>query len=101
MRVLQAKTRRPLDLLAVGAGGRVAAASAAFGVRGDVDVWDFAAGRDTTLEVAQQGITSLAYSADGARLFVGWHNGVAVFDEKLASTACLELPSLLLEFALA
>lgn len=85
MRVLQANERRPLDLLAVGAGGRVAAASSAFGVRGDVDVWDAATGRLVTtlgLGVPDASRTcSLAFDADGVRLFVGRSQSIAVFDE--------------------
>ncbi len=44
MRIIQSETPRPLNLLAVGPSGLVAAASNRFGVAGGVDVWDAASG---------------------------------------------------------
>jgi WD40 repeat protein len=81
MHILQAKAKRPLDVLAVGAGGHVAAASSAFGVRGDVDVWAVASGR---LVHAHQGgereVSSLAFHPDGRHLLVGEQDAVRVVD---------------------
>ncbi len=44
MRIIQSDNPRPLNLLAVGPGGLVAAASSTFGAPGDIEVWDATAG---------------------------------------------------------
>jgi WD40 repeat protein len=78
MRILQAKAKRPLDLLAMGAGGSVAAASSAFGATGNVDVWDAATGK---LRHTQRGgghMLSLAFHPDGNQLFFTWTGGGVV-----------------------
>jgi WD40 repeat protein len=61
MRVLHAKTPRPLDLLAIGSQGHVAAACSALFVAGDVDVWDLTSGKQ---------VRSLAFVPDGQHLMV-------------------------------
>jgi WD40 repeat protein len=69
MRILQAKEKRPLDLLAVSSGGHVAAACSLFGVRGDVDVWEIASGQLIfTHPGGKQRVVSLAFTPDGKRL---------------------------------
>ena len=44
MRIIQSQSPRPLNLLAVGPNGLVAAASSTFGAPGDVEVWEAATG---------------------------------------------------------
>lgn len=78
MRVLQAKTKRPLDVLAIGSQGHVAAASSAFGVRGDVDVWEVASGRVVNSFAGERERSSLAFLPDGARLLVGGETSVVL-----------------------
>lgn len=75
MRVLQAKTKRPLDLLAVGAGGLVAAASSAFGATGNVDVWDAATGKLRHTHRGGGRVLSLASHADGHQVFFTGDDG--------------------------
>jgi WD40 repeat protein len=80
MRVLQAKTKRPLDVLAVSAGGHVAAASSAFEATGIVDVWDVATGKVVFSTAGSQGTRqTLAFAPDGGCLFVSEEQAVAVF----------------------
>src|SRR5262245_19501981 len=79
MRVLQASTKRPLDLLAVGAGGYVAAASSAFGVRGDVEVWDFSTGKPTAT-VGLREVGSLAFTPDGKCLLASGEGRILLVD---------------------
>lgn len=79
MRVFQARTKRPLNLLAVGAGGRVAAASSAFGVRGDVDVWDVASGQLVGSHPTQA-VSSVAFTPVGPYLLVGEQHSIAILD---------------------
>jgi WD40 repeat protein len=78
MRVLHAKTPRPLDLLAIGAQGHIAAACSAFGVRGDVDVWEVATGRvlNSPGPAGERERSTLAFLADGERLLVGGESSV-------------------------
>ncbi|MFO0825407.1 MAG: WD40 repeat domain-containing protein, partial [Gemmataceae bacterium] len=91
MRVLQAKTKRPLDLLAIGAGGHIAAASSEFGVRGDVEVWESTkSDRVYTHTGASGEVNSLAFSPDGKCLFMGNVNAATILD--LASHNPLPTP---------
>jgi WD40 repeat protein len=81
MRVLQAKTKRPLDLLAIGAGGHIAAASSAFGVRGDVEVWELTKSDRVYTHTGGSGeVNSLAFSPDGKCLFMGNANEATILD---------------------
>jgi WD40 repeat protein len=83
MRVLQAKTKRPLDVLAIGAGGHVAAASSAFEATGHVDVWEVASGKVVFTHAGARGNRqSLAFTPDGGHLFVGGEDAVEVFDTR-------------------
>lgn len=80
MRVLQAKTKWPLDVLAV-SGGHVAAAASSFDARGGADVWDVATGTNVfTHSHPLQRVTSLAFSPDAKRLYLGAEQGIAVLD---------------------
>ncbi|MBA4062144.1 MAG: hypothetical protein C0501_00230 [Isosphaera sp.] len=80
MRVLRSDNPRPLDLLAVGAGGHVAAACSAFGVRGDVDVWAATAAAPAVLRCGEREVNSLAFTPDAALLFVGEAAQVSVHE---------------------
>ncbi len=81
MRVLQAKTKRPLDLLSIGAGGHVAAASSAFGVRSDVEVWEIASGKRVYDPAgSEQDTSSITFHPDGKRLFIGSERMLCVLD---------------------
>ena len=81
MRVLQAKTKRPLDVLAIGAGGHVAAASSAFEATGHVDVWEIATGKVVFTHAGARGNQqSLAFTPDGGHLFVGGDDSITVVD---------------------
>ncbi|MCE9563969.1 MAG: hypothetical protein K8U57_18155 [Planctomycetes bacterium] len=98
MRVLQAKTKRPLDLLAIGAGGHVAAASSAFGVRGDVEVWKIATGQLAYVHTNRIGTAScVAFDLGGGHLLVGADTGSTITE--LTSHNELPCPQLALEFA--
>jgi WD40 repeat protein len=81
MRVLQSEPRRPLDLLAVAGGGRVAAACSTIGVPGHVEVWEVMTGevRHRPL-VSQREARSLALTPDGRFLLVAETLKTAVFD---------------------
>jgi WD40 repeat protein len=76
MRVLQSQRPRPLDRLALGAGGRVAAACSVFGVRGDVDVWDLASSRLALAYPRESKIGSLAFTPDGGSFLLSESNNV-------------------------
>src|SRR5262245_13739476 len=81
MRVLQAKVKRPLDVLAVGTGGHVAAASSVFVVRRDVDVWEIGTGPIWDTDSDDEGqVRSLAFHPDGKRLFIGADGLLSVAD---------------------
>jgi WD40 repeat protein len=81
MRVLQSRRKRPLDVLAIGTNGTVAAACSQFGVRADVEVWTVASGGDShTLPDVDRDVFSITFSPDGQYLFVGREHFVAVCD---------------------
>src|SRR5581483_10108599 len=80
MRVLQSDHPRPLDVLAIGAGGRVAAACSELGARADVEVWDLAAGAAPYAHPVHVATTSLAFTADGRFLLVAEPGAVGVLD---------------------
>lgn len=69
MRIIQSATPRPLNLLAVGPNGLVAAATSTFGAPGDVEVWEATTGRlMMTLREPAGAATGLAFAFGGARL---------------------------------
>jgi WD40 repeat protein len=81
MRIIQSRNPRPLNLLAVGPNGLVAAASGAFGLRNDVEVWDAGTG---TLRFAyatpHREPRSVALTPDGKYLLVAPSDRVAFID---------------------
>ncbi len=69
MRIIESANPRPLNLLAVGPGGLVAAATAAFGAGGNVDVWDGASGKLVITLVEGAGAAAgVAFTANGKTL---------------------------------
>src|SRR5262245_46297525 len=97
MRVFEAITKRALDLLAVGVGGRVAAATSAFGVRCEVDVWDVATGEFVLSYFGRdREATALASEPDGVHLLVGHDEAIARVD--LATKAVGDGPPLAIGF---
>lgn len=68
MRNLQSEHPRPLTLLAVGAGGRIAAAGYAFGVTTPLELWDATTGASLPSPRASDHLNALAFTADGTRL---------------------------------
>ncbi|WP_439626699.1 WD40 repeat domain-containing protein [Gemmata sp.] len=79
MRVLHAKTPRPLDLLAIGSQVHIAAACSAFGVRGNVDVWDLASGKHMTTG-APETVSDLAFTHGGLSALVVEQGHLIAFD---------------------
>src|SRR6266545_629831 len=69
MRIIQSENPRPLNLLAVGPNGLVAAASSAFGADSGVEVWDIASGTGEVV-LSQEGVHpgSIAFTHDGRLL---------------------------------
>ena len=83
MRIIQSHNPRPLNLLAIGPGGLVAAASDAFGAPGDVEVWDAASADrvfDHTTLATLGNALALAFTPSGGHLFVSDAETVAVLD---------------------
>jgi WD40 repeat protein len=75
MRIIQSDNPRPLNLLAVGPNGLVAAASSTFGVPGNVEVWEAGTGQGVTTFPARREpsslvFDSLAFDPTAARLIV-------------------------------
>ncbi len=81
MRVLQSEKPRPLDLLAVGPEGLVAAACSTIGVGGDVEVWTITTGamRHRTW-VSDREARGLAFTPDSRYLLVGEPKSIVLFD---------------------
>lgn len=89
MRILSAKTPRPLDLLAIGSQGHVAAACSAFGVRGDVEVWEIASGQLLrTYAAAERELKSLAFLTSGSQLLVANYGRIQVLDLRAETVQC-------------
>jgi len=88
MRVLQSTRKRPLNLLAMGTGGHIAAACSEFGVRGDVEVWDVGTGKLLhTHPGGEREVCCLAFTPDGTHLLVGQEEAVMVFDTPAGTRA--------------
>ncbi len=83
MRIIQSEKPRPLNILAIGPSGLVAAACEAFGVRSDVEVWDAASGSRVLLhEVAEHNAArAIAFTPDGRYLLAGEaESNIAIID---------------------
>ena len=83
MRIIQSDNPRPLNLLAVGPGGLVAAASSTFGAGGGVEVWDAASADrvfDHTTLATLGNALALAFTPFGHYLLVSDAETVAVLD---------------------
>ena len=80
MRIIPSDNPRPLNLLAVGPGGLVAAASDTFGVPGDVDVWDAATGALRFFHPVVGPTIGIAFAHDGRFLFVAEPYQLLVLD---------------------
>jgi WD40 repeat protein len=81
MRVIQSAFKRPLNLLAIGTRGHIAAASSEFGVRGDVEVWDLASSKLIfTQTIREREVHGLAFTPDGKYLLVGTNQMLAVLN---------------------
>jgi WD40 repeat protein len=84
MRIIQSDNPRPLNLLAVGPDGLVAAASSTFGVPGNVEVWNAGTGQRVTTfpgrrELSSLVFDSLAFDPTAAHLLVAGESfGVSV-----------------------
>jgi WD40 repeat protein len=65
MRIIQSQNPRPLNLLAIGANGLVAAASNVFQSPGDVEVWSITSGHLIEAYHSTLGFAALAYDATG------------------------------------
>lgn len=77
MRIIPSANPRPLNLLAVGPGGLIAAASNTFGARGIAEVWDGTSGtRAFTHPTKRREVGALAFLTD--RLLIGERWGVFV-----------------------
>ncbi len=68
MRIIQSANPRPLNLLALGPGGLVAAACGAFEVPGAVEEWDIASGSRVEAGRATLGFGSVAFDPSGDHL---------------------------------
>jgi WD40 repeat protein len=72
MRVLQSRHPRPLDLLAIGAGGHIAAACSQFDVRADVELWDLSPGvSQPAYPTDGYDFWSLVFTPSGTHLLIG------------------------------
>jgi WD40 repeat protein len=73
MRIIQSDNPRPLNLLALGPGGLVSAASDTFGVASDIEVWDAATGARRFVHAApdHSAAGAVAFTPDGRYLLVG------------------------------
>src|SRR5262245_41473156 len=81
MRIIQSDNPRPLNLLAVGPNGLVAAASSAFGVPGGVEAWNVASGESVFAYPGDREQLSVAFHPDGRHLLCSApDDGVTVAD---------------------
>jgi WD40 repeat protein len=99
MRIIQSDSPRPLDLLAVGPGGLLAAASSAFGAPGDVEVWDAADGVRLFAHAVVGPCAALAF-APGGSLFVGRESAIEVLSLRGAANRTHDVGTALPKFAL-
>jgi WD40 repeat protein len=82
MRIIKSENPRPLNVLAVGPNGLVAAGSNAFGVTGDIEVWDATSSRlIMTVREPAGPATAVAFVPSGKLLLKSAGGfGVSVFD---------------------
>jgi WD40 repeat protein len=81
MRIIQSENPRPLNRLALGPGGLVAAASATFGAPGDVEVWDAASGaRRFVYREPTFPLMSLVFHPNGRTLIFSRQGAVFALD---------------------
>lgn len=81
MRIIQSDNPRPLNLLAIGAGGLVAAASSTFGAPGDIEVWDAATGTRRFVHREPDGfLPSLTFHPNGRTLIFSRQRTVLALD---------------------
>jgi WD40 repeat protein len=81
MRVIESKYQRPLNLLALGAKGFVAAASSTFGAAGDIEVWDATTGtRRSVHREPNSHLGSLVFHPNGHTLVFSRQEGVYVLE---------------------
>ncbi len=81
MRIIQSKNPRPLNLLAVGPGGLVAAATSTFGAGGGVEVWDATTGTRKWIYAHDKwSFRSVAFVLNDTHLFVVHFSGASLVD---------------------
>jgi WD40 repeat protein len=73
MRIIQSESPRPLNVLAIGSNGLVAAASDTFDVPSDVEVWEIASARRCLLHRAPEhnAAGAIVFTPDGRYLLLG------------------------------
>jgi len=97
MRVIQSEFKRPLNLLAIGARGHIAAASSEFGVRGDVEVWELTSGNLLFSQtLCEREVRSLGFTPDGEYLLAGTDDKLAFL--KVSSGKIESGPKLMLGY---
>lgn len=87
MRMISSATPRPLNLLAVGPNGLVAAASRTFGAPGDVEVWEGTTGDLVMSFDNPEMACSLALTADGRTVLLSDANRLRYVE--LSSAGCV------------
>jgi WD40 repeat protein len=81
MRIIESKHQRPLNLLAIGANGLIAAASSTFGVAGDIEVWDATTGaRRFVHREPNNFLLSLVFHTNGRTLLFSKQEAACVLD---------------------
>lgn len=80
MRIIQSATPRPLNVLAVGPNGLVAAASDAFGAPIEVEVWEVGSGSRAFVYTPEGAARALDFRPDGSLLFVMLSHGLRVLN---------------------
>jgi WD40 repeat protein len=81
MRVIESKYQRPLNLLALGPKGLVAAASRTFGAAGDIEVWDATTGaRRSVHREPNSHLASLVFHPNGHTLVFSRQEGAYVLE---------------------
>ena len=93
MRILHSEHPRPLDLLAVGSGGHVAAAWSEYTVQGRVEVWNLSSGAIVYEDSDDAARTrSFAFTPDGRFLVVAQWSAVGTVDLTVGQGVAAALP---------